>query len=83
MATNQAIIPVHDMLNTKSDAAVRAAAKKVFGAKNAKVTKAGEVHVRGMMPNTSQYGWYLLGFTGTVELDEKLFYDDGSIRMHD
>ncbi|HSW53270.1 MAG TPA: hypothetical protein VLG93_08560 [Sulfuricaulis sp.] len=68
------------ILQTKTDSEVRAAAKKIYGAKNAKVTRNGEVHVRGVMPNTSKTGWYLLGFTGQVELEEKLFHSDGSLR---
>ena len=71
------------IMQTKSEKEIREAVKEIFGAKNAKVKRNGEVHVRGIMPNTNQYGWYLLGFTGTVELDNKLFWEfweDGSIR---
>ena len=68
------------IITTKTDTEVRAAVKAIFGAKNARVTKNGEVHVKGRMPNTSQTGWYLLGFTGTAELDEKIWWEDGSLR---
>jgi hypothetical protein len=68
------------IMQTKTDSEILAAAKEIYGAKNAKVTRNGEVHVRGVMPNTDQVGWYLLGFTGQVELDEKLFNPDGSLR---
>lgn len=68
------------IMQTKSDNEIRKAAKEIFGAKNAVVKKNGEVHVRGIMPNTNKYGWYLLGFTGSVELDNKLFFEDGSLR---
>jgi hypothetical protein len=67
-------------LSTKTDVEIRKAAKQIFGASNAKVTKNGEVHIKGVMPNANQTGWYLLGFTGQVELDSKLFNDDGSIK---
>ena len=68
------------IMQTKTDAEIRAAVKEIYGSKNAKVTRNGEVHVRGVMPNTNQVGWYLLGFTGQTELEEKLFHPDGSIR---
>ncbi len=64
---------------TKTDAQIRAAVKQIFGATNAKVSKNGEVHVRGTMPNTSQVGWYLMGYTGQSELEEKLWYPDGTL----
>jgi hypothetical protein len=69
-----------NILNTKTNAEIRKAAKQIYGASNAKVTKKGEVHVKGVMPNTNQTGWYLLGFTGQAELESKLFNNDGSIR---
>ena len=68
------------IIKTKSDAEVRAAVKTIFGAKNALVTKNGEVHIKGTMPNTNQAGWYLLGFTGQPELYEKIWWEDGSLR---
>ena len=69
------------IINTKTDAEVRAAVKTIFGAKNALVTKNGEVHIKGAMPNTNQTGWYLLGFTGQPELYEKIWREDGSLRI--
>lgn len=69
------------IITTKTDAEVRKAVKTIFGAKNARVTRNGEVHVNGRMPNTNQYGWYLLGFTGQPELDAKIWCEhDGSLR---
>ena len=70
-----------EIIKTKSDAEVRAAVKTIFGAKNALVTKNGEVHIKGAMPNTNQTGWYLLGFTGQPELYEKIWWEDGSLRI--
>ena len=63
----------------KTDAEIRAAVKSIFGAKNAKVTKNGEVHVNGVMPNTNQSGWYLMGFTGNTDIEEKCWFPDGSL----
>lgn len=68
------------IINTKTDAEVRAAVKTIFGSKNARVAKNGEVHVKGTMPNTNQTGWYLLGFTGQPELDNMIWWEDGSLR---
>lgn len=67
------------IINTKTDAEVRAAVKTIFGAKNAIVTQNGEVHVKGTMPNTNQTGWYLMGFVGQPELDQKIWGEDGSL----
>ena len=69
------------IMQTKSDGEVRAAVKQIFGAENARVAKNGEVHVRGLKPNTSTRGWYLLGFTGQTELDESVWHPDGSLNM--
>lgn len=63
----------------RTDTEVRAAVKAIFGAKNARVTKNGEVHVRGTMPNTNQVGWYLMGFTGQCELEERIWSPDGTL----
>jgi len=66
---------------TKKDLVIRRAAKEIFGEDNAKVTNNGEVHVYGIMPNTNIVGWYLLGFTGTSDIEEKLFWPDGSLKL--
>ena len=63
----------------KTDTEIRIAVKTIFGARNARVTRNGEVHVKGMMPNTNRTGWYLLGFTGTDYLSERIFHFDGSL----
>jgi len=68
------------MTKAKTDNQVRQAVKAIFGGKNARVTRNGEVHVKGCMPNTNQYGWYFLGFTGYPELEEKVWRYDGSLR---
>ena len=64
----------------KTDSEIRAAVKTIYGADNAKVTRNGEVHVRGIMPNTGHIGWYLLGHTGSSDIDDLLFHFDGSLR---
>ena len=66
---------------TKSDAQIRAAVKTIFGAVNARVTRNGEIHVRGTMPNTNTVGWYLLGFTGSREIDDRIWHLDGSLNL--
>lgn len=57
----------------------RKAAKAILGADNARVTHNGEVHVRGTAPVTGRPGWYLLGYAGTCEMDEMLWWPDGSL----
>lgn len=71
------------MTTYKTDAEIRTAAKKIFGAKNARVTKNGEVHVRSTMPNSNKVGWYLLGFTGNREIEDRLFWEDGTLRSEE
>ena len=63
----------------KTDAEIRTAVKSIFGSKNARVTRNGEIHVRGTMPNTNQVGWYLMGFTGNTDIEEKIWFADGSL----
>lgn len=58
----------------------RKAVKSIFGAKNARVKRNGEIHINGTMPNTNQTGWYLLGFVGSSEVNECLWYPDGSLK---
>jgi len=64
---------------TKTDSEIRSAVKTIFGAPNARVTKNGEIHVKGRMPNTNRIGWYLLGFTGSSDIDAKIWHPDGSL----
>ena len=45
-------------------AAIRAALVNQFGARKYRITKAGEIHVHGLVPNTNAIGWYLYGWTG-------------------
>ena len=63
----------------RSDNEIRRAVKTIFGAKNARVARNGEVHVRGRLPNTGKFGWYLLGITGQQELENLIFWEDGSL----
>jgi len=57
----------------KTDQQIRMAVKSLFGGKNAIVKRNGEIHVRGIMPNTSIYGWYLFGFTNDAQTEYRLF----------
>lgn len=63
----------------KTDAEIRTALKTIFGAKCARITRNGEVHVKGVMPNTNQTDWYLFGFTGATEVQERIWNPDGSL----
>ena len=40
---------------------IRAALRTLFGARQYRITRDGEIHVHGTMPNTNQVGWYLFG----------------------
>ena len=40
---------------------IRAALINEFGARQHRITRDGEIHVYGTMPNTNQTGWYLYG----------------------
>lgn len=71
-------------LTVPVDIKIRQAVKTIFGAKNARVTKNGELHVFGKMPNTNEQGWYLLGFTPSslsTGVGEKIFNPDGSLNF--
>jgi hypothetical protein len=67
------------LISNKTDAEIRAAVKSIFGSKNARVTRSGEIHVKGTMPDTNGMGWYLLGFTGSSEIDDLIWHPDGSL----
>lgn len=62
----------------KTDTETRTAIKTIFGARNVYIGLNGEVHVKGMMPNTNQLGWYFFGFIGSNDLSERIFHPDGS-----
>jgi hypothetical protein len=35
-----------------------------------RITRAGEVHFRGVMPNTNQYGWFFAGDAASLLKEE-------------
>jgi len=43
-----------------------------FGTRMYRITGAGEIHVFGVMPNTTQEGWYLFGWVGDPYTDRLL-----------
>ncbi|QXP89105.1 hypothetical protein [Methylococcus capsulatus] len=43
-----------------------------FGTGNVRITRGGEIHVRGQMPNTNQTGWYLWGQIGHPDTEARL-----------
>lgn len=45
-----------------SVAGLRAFLRAEFGPRRYRITRAGEVHVFGVMPNTICRGWYLYGY---------------------
>ena len=50
---------------TKSD--IRAALRNAFGVGKCRITRDGEIHVYGQMPNSIVTGWYLYGWMGHPE----------------
>ena len=57
----------------KTDQQIRMKVKSIFGGKNAIVKRNGEIHVRGVMPNSCVYGWYLYGFTNDLYTEDRLW----------
>ena len=47
---------------------LRKALRERFGSRNYRITRHGEVHVYGLMPNTDKIGWYLIGYLGDADL---------------
>lgn len=51
---------------------LRNALRTKFGARQYRITRDGEIHVHGTMPNTNQTGWYLYGYVGALETEQRL-----------
>lgn len=51
---------------------IRKALRHVFGARKYRITRGGEIHVHGRMPNTNQTGWYLFGRLGDAETEARI-----------
>jgi hypothetical protein len=52
---------------TTSISTIRAALRNEFGARQYRITRDGEIHVYGTMPNTNTVGWYLCGTIDSAE----------------
>ena len=44
--------------------AIRQALRSMFGAGRYRITKNGEIHAYGVMPNSNVKGWWLYGWIG-------------------
>lgn len=53
-------------------AQIRTALRAKFGSRNYRITRAGEIHIYGRMPNTNQDGWYLWGWIGNAETEARI-----------
>ena len=51
---------------------VRNSLRTLFGAHQYRITRAGEIHVYGRMPNTNMVGWYLYGQMASSETLHRL-----------
>jgi hypothetical protein len=47
---------------------LRAALRKKYGSRAYRITRTGEVHIYGEMPNSNIVGWWLMGDILTAEL---------------
>ena len=50
----------------------RALLRRDYGARKYRITRDGEVHAYGKMPNSIVTGWYLVGWRESVERDYNL-----------
>ena len=48
--------------------AIRKALREKFGPRKYRISKSGEIHAFGVMPNTHKTGWYLLGYVGQIQI---------------
>ena len=55
--------------------AIRQTLRAEFGARQYRITRDGEIHVHGTMPNTNQVGWYLYGSIDNTETLARLGLD--------
>lgn len=51
---------------------IRAALVAAFGPRKYRITRAGEIHVYGRMPNTNEDGWYLFGWINDPETEARI-----------
>jgi len=69
MARNALTRPTQGKI-TKST--VRVLLADSFGTGNVRITREGEIHVNGVMPNTDRWGWYLWGQIGNPDTEARL-----------
>ena len=50
----------------------RAALRNAFGAGKYRITRGGEIHVYGRMPNSIKTGWYLYGWVGDAQTTARI-----------
>lgn len=60
MVKNQAV-KTNRKGNDMSTKQIRNALCKMFGARNFRITRDGEIHTKGVLPNTGCEGWYVFG----------------------
>lgn len=46
---------------------IRAILRNAFGPRGYRITREGEIHIYGQMPNTDQVGWYFFGHLDSAE----------------
>lgn len=56
-------------LSAAKERKVRTALRQKYGTGKYRITAADEVHAYGAMPNSGQYGWYLVGSVDSVLIE--------------
>ena len=56
-------------MNTRT---IRDTLRSAFGSRQYRIAANGEIHVCGIMPNTSKTGWYLFGWVGNAETESRI-----------
>ena len=51
---------------------IRKILRAEYGDRHYRITKDGEIHICGTMPNSNQIGWYLFGYVNNRDTDRKL-----------
>jgi hypothetical protein len=53
-------------MDAKTERALRKRLREDYGKGAYRITKAGEVHAYGVMPNTQDIDWFFVGWVGDV-----------------
>lgn len=57
-------------MRTKNE--IRKTLRSEYGDRHYRITKDGEIHIYGTMPNSIHVGWYLFGYLNDQDTNRKL-----------